>query len=365
MIAMPLDSLSASGFRVFTRLEVPRLGRINLITGRNGAGKTCLLEAVRTLVSRGDARTLLDILGQRGEFNYQRLRRDEPPSRLAQTLEALRGLFCGWPELDDSPAFQIGDGSFELEVAVEWLPGDVTSHPTPVEMTAPADQAGTASHPLYPVLLSRSDHGEFGVPLEAAAEWRYRRGPGARCPCVHVTSAGIRSASLAGYWDNVAATPYEDRVIEWLKTLHSGIQRLAFVGEYERNPVAGVDGSPRPLPLRALGDGAYRLLGMALSVINASDGVLLVDEIDTGLHHSVLKSVWRAIASWAIEVNVQVFATTHSWDCVEAFQAAMAEADEPDDGLLLRLEQCDRETRVVSYDARRLTIATKSAIEVR
>ena len=47
------------------------------------------------------------------------------------------------------------------------------------------------------------------------------------------------------------------------------------------------------IPIGSMGDGMWRMLGLALALANAKGGVLLVDEIDTGLHYSVMADMWR------------------------------------------------------------------------
>lgn len=57
------------------------------------------------------------------------------------------------------------------------------------------------------------------------------------------------------------------------------------------------------------------MLGLALAIVNARNGFLLVDEIDTGLHFSAMYDMWKLIWKTAKRLNVQVFATTHNSDC--------------------------------------------------
>lgn len=78
-----------------------------------------------------------------------------------------------------------------------------------------------------------------------------------------------------------------------------------------------------PLPLYSLGDGMYRALGIALALANARNGILLIDEFENGLYYTVQPDIWQLIFQVARRLNIQVFATTHSWDCIEAFQQAM------------------------------------------
>ena len=68
---------------------------------------------------------------------------------------------------------------------------------------------------------------------------------------------------------------------------------------------------------------------------HAKDGVLLVDEIENGIHYSVQPDLWRVVFEMATRLNVQVFATTHSYDCIKAFEEAARESEE--EGVLVRL----------------------------
>ena len=63
-----------------------------------------------------------------------------------------------------------------------------------------------------------------------------------------------------------------------------------------------------------------RIFGIALALENAKDGLLLIDEVENGLHYSVQPDVWRFLFQAATKLNVQVFATTHSYDCIKSFE---------------------------------------------
>src|SRR5205807_9044547 len=119
-----------------------------------------------------------------------------------------------------------------------------------------------------------------------------------------------------------------------------------------------------PFPLRTMGDGVVRLFAMILALVNAKDGFLLLDEIENGLHHSIQPDVWRLIFRVATSLNVQVFATTHSWDCIAAFQKAAADAA-GDEGMLIRLQEKSGRIVATGFDERHLRIVTRDDIEVR
>jgi AAA15 family ATPase/GTPase len=95
-----------------------------------------------------------------------------------------------------------------------------------------------------------------------------------------------------------------------------------------------------------------------------SEGVFLIDEIENGIHYTVLPQLWQFLFRMAKLHNVQVFATTHSWDCVEAFQKAAAEETEIE-GTLIRLEKRDDCHKAVTFSEKELAIVTRDKIEVR
>ena len=88
----------------------------------------------------------------------------------------------------------------------------------------------------------------------------------------------------------------------------------------------------RAVAIANMGDGTNRIFVIALACERAMGGILLVDEVENGLHHSVQEAVWTTIFELAARFDVQVFATTHSWDAVYGFQAAAAKS--PSRGLL-------------------------------
>ena len=98
--------------------------------------------------------------------------------------------------------------------------------------------------------------------------------------------------------------------------------------------------------------------------INSRDGFLLIDEAENGIHHSVQPDFWRMVFETAHANNVQVIATTHSFDCVRGFAQAAVECEEIE-GALVRIERKDEEMWAVEYSERDLRIAAEQRIEVR
>jgi uncharacterized protein YjeT (DUF2065 family) len=188
--------------------------------------------------------------------------------------------------------------------------------------------------------------------------------------CLFVSSDGLSDAETAGLWDDVALGDSEREVIEALNILAPPrIERLNFIadplsrGDAERIAQARLSDANERVPLRSLGDGMNRILGLAVALVNVKEGMLLIDEVENGLHYSVQPDVWKLVFRTARDLNVQVFATTHSWDCIAAFQKAADQID--NEGLLIRLSEKEGQIIPTLFDERRLSIATEEEIEVR
>ena len=204
-------------------------------------------------------------------------------------------------------------------------------------------------------------------------------------PFSFVSSQLTNINDLAKAWDTLVFTENESYVVEALSIIEPDIQNLAFLSdEYShkytgtlgrrfnndvRVPYIKLKNVEGRIPLHSMGDGVLRLLQIILKIFSASDGVLLIDEFENGLHYSVQKDVWNLIFEIAKRYNIQVFATTHSWDCIESF-AQVAKEREDLDGILLRMGRSVRKSDkgkvlATEFDEDELYSLTKDKIEVR
>jgi AAA15 family ATPase/GTPase len=128
--------------------------------------------------------------------------------------------------------------------------------------------------------------------------------------------------------------------------------------------IFGDIGIGRLVPVPLMGEGMGRLLTILLAIAEAKGGLVMVDEIDTGFHYSILRDVWLAIARAARENDVQILATTHSWECVTAAHESFA-ASETYDLRIHRLDRIDESVTSVTYDRETAEVAVASGLEMR
>lgn len=379
-----LPSLSISGFRGIHSLDVSRLGRVTLFAGRNGVGKTTVLEACRVYVSRGHFAVLTELGRRHEEYSGGTDREGEKVVEVdlsglfhGRTIEVGTRIEVGPKGVPQSKrvTVEVSEPSkteaerLRSELPIEFGEGQILgirssfrkmSHFSP-HLIAPSVPASNLNRLFF----------SYRVPRR----WSRATNPTPMMDNVTLGPGLIQNDDLAEFWDKVALTAYEERVVEALRLVlghpSNPIEGITMVGDNEsrfhpngRRVVVKLKDYDKPVPLRSLGDGATRLFGVALALANSRNGFLFIDEAENGIHYSVYPELWKLILQAARENNVQVLATTHGWDCIKGFARAALE-DDSNEGLLVRLDRKNGHLHAVEYSESELAAAAEQGIEVR
>jgi len=361
-----LTSLEIKNFRTFSHLFIERLGRVNLILGKNNVGKTCLLEALRLYDAGGDPRAIKAVLLARNEVRIDPARECAVPM-----LDMLFHKTSVKHDLRGQLAIGPRHASEEHE---DWLL--ISGHD--VSLTVVDDPISHRKQVLSVGSL-RIDFGgqSRGVRCEdLLLEEREGRGSSPELP--FLSPAPVSEDLVGRWWDAIVLTGLKDDVISALKLIDQTVLDVGFVTHpldpYRRMAMVRTSRIPEPFPLRSLGDGAVRVFNLAVALqyrgFRSEPGgagrILLVDEVENGIHHSAHYDVWKALFRLAGLNDVQVFATTHSWDCLKGFARAVAE-DEENDGVAIRLEkvQGQEQTGAIIIEGNDLPFVVRDSIEVR
>jgi len=370
-----LSSLEIKNFRTFSHLFIERLGRVNLVVGKNNVGKTTLLEALRLYGSIWPRSTIASILHERNE--------------VAGSAEGKTVLL--FPSLFHGRQAQEGD-----EISIREVAGGESPHAFSAvaraekEPTSAADMfeavaAGLVLDVSWPgrkFTLRADGSASYAIaskspkPPEVSPDPPCLRGVGIQCPVEDM---------IADWWDGFALTEAEQRVVAALQII-APIRGVRFIGDPRsdrgRTARVRVDGISEPVALASQGDGLVRMFQIAAAMeyaavrarqaSSADPGLpnvfplLLIDEIEVGIHHTLHADLWGFIFSAARLLDVQVFATTHSWDCLKGFAEAV-KGDDQADGLAIRLERIEgkKQTGAVIIDRDDLPIVLRDSIEVR
>jgi len=365
-----LADLTIKGFFGIRALVINRLGRATLVAGKNGVGKTTVLDAVRLFADRGRSSTLSAILDRRDElYEYE--------DHEGNTASALNwdSLFHGWSANGDSQIV-IGPADPPQQLCVSTRP------PRKSEVESLDFEYIRAIYGEPLILSARYQGAELATPMQPTRSPpsglrripRPRRGLAREAaqtlPCTPVGPGLMDNSTIANLWTKVALTDAEARVIEALNLAYptrGKVEQIALIGGERyaaHRPIVRLAGLDHPVPLKSLGDGAVRLFSIALALENSRDGFLLLDEVENGIHHSIETSFWNVVLQTAHQNNVQVIATTHSWDAVAGFaRAAVALKDI--EGTLVRIERDGEDTYAVEYSEEDLDVVAEQGIEVR
>ena len=355
-----LPNLAISGFRGISNLTIPRLGRVTLLTGRNGVGKTTVLEAIRLYAGSASPSVLRSILGVREEIVSERNAEPESSSAIDWC-----SLFYGRPAEDASPKLSVGPRPADRQVRVRLgtstdeslgrlrFFSDTRQETPPGSLFVRSQAKSEQEYPL--ALIGENGLGRlFARPDDKSF----------RIACASLGPGLIGNATLAGYWDRVVLNEQQDDVTDTLDmVLGDDCQRISVVGGVERRVVVKIASQPRPVPLKSLGDGATRLFGVVVALSSARGGLLLIDEVENGIHHRIQEDFWSLVLGAAGAHNVQVVATTHSWDCVRGF--AQAAERRPDEAAIVRLQRKDGMVEPVPYSPSEIQVVARQGIEVR
>lgn len=363
---MLLSDLRIRNYRTFSKLEIERLARVNLIAGRNNTGKSSLLEAAYLVANEDVPSALGDVLRIRGEDGSKGI-----VFPLFHGYRLSPGITVKISSGEECVEFSIPDRE-EMEGLLEEVSrSEVVSR----RLGEPAQlYEYDREEPVLLMRIERSDGGFWHFLLHGAEGMI---GRGIRRPMLlqeeHRRAFLLEGAAslysrhrfreLNRAWDKISLTPQAGDIVESLKIIEPRVRGIDFL-RAEDNVKILLEGEEMPVLVGSLGDGMRHLLMIALLLVSARGGVLLVDEVDTGLHYTVLADLWRLIFKTAKRLDVQVLATTHSWDCATAFSRAWDEAGKSE-GLYLRLDRKGERIRPVPYTAEELATASEQRIEVR
>ena len=366
-----LRNLKLDKYRSFDEYELSNLSRVNLLVGKNDCGKTSILEAIHFLALRGDPMVLAECAGRRGEGAGVAPRSAAPSlaeagSGSRQVGPSIARFFFGHRFAPGATLRVSGEGHGCVSVGVR-LP----------------DEADDVDPSAFNLLIESSALGtNLAIPVTEngyMVNYRRQRYRGrwfdqpSPPPVQFVALDSLDGEALREAWDTALKEGRETEAIDALKLLHDDVESIVFLtsdASRTESGRAGVllgfrgDGRRERVPLGSHGDGMHRLLALSLALVRAAGGILLIDEIDTALHWTVMDDMWRLVVETARKSSMQVFATTHSFDCIRGLSALVE--SRPDLAGEVSIHKIGRPLRkAVHLDAEDVRVAVEQDIEVR
>lgn len=378
-----LPSLSIKGFRGIDELTIDRLGRVTLIAGKNSVGKTTVLDAIQVYAARGREDILSQLLTSRQEVSIATVEDVHGQRRFVPDFPAL---FHG-RDVSECARIAIGPKGYTDQLRIEESLLGEDELASQIERNLSRYVAKGYTQTFRVVFQDTEQILPWILPIQgsdaartverysvSACLYLFQLLVKAKWPspigCQFLGPGLLSDEEIVRSWNAIALTEDEDRAVQALRLVFGNdLERVAVRRdeisdtEHVQRVVARLRGQARPVPLQSLGNGALHLAGVALALTNSRDGFLLIDEAENGIHHSVQRDYWRMVFETAQANNVQVLATTHSFDCLHGFAQAMTDCEKVD-GALVRLEREKGTLRAVEYSERNIKAAAKQRIDI-
>ena len=386
-----IRDLSIKNYRCFEDFYVDGLAQVNLIVGDNNSGKTSFLEAIYLLVNQPKTKNekvaLVDILEHRGEMIEERTHKFTGNNRREishfQDNYILNNLYYGYPdEFDTQKAYIISissekeqsihstirlyidvDNTLISDLFISFLEEIGKEQELRKYITHSVDKYVPEENSInnrVKVKYQNIKNNYFAFNNEIKNAFHYP------CNCNFLFNDHQHKYKIEDLWDSIILEAKEEKIIEALQIIDTNIEKIHLpIKQIPRFPFLKIKGMNHYIPINSMGQGMSKILILGMLIIRSENGVLLVDEIETGLHYKAQTDMWRLLIKTAQELNVQIFATTHSWDCICAYQEALEDIEDKSVGKLFRLDSKYGKLRAVEYKADEISIAINQDIEVR
>jgi len=125
---------------------------------------------------------------------------------------------------------------------------------------------------------------------------------------------GLSNLHLKEYYASLQEEEKESYLNNILNSFDAQIENFKIINDVSQCKIKN-----SYIEITELGDGTKHLISIILSLFSAKNGFLFIDEIGNGIHYTNLDKLWEIILTISKQQNVQVFATTHSKECIESY----------------------------------------------
>ena len=328
-----VNKIEISGFRGLERLELDGLGTFNMLLGANDVGKTSVLEAIFLL--SGFANPFLAITVQ----NWRNLR-----------VNDFDGLALFFHDLDTDTPIRLAAHSsgpvklqeltllaeqekIEIDIGAQHMANGGNGSPRGTGSGGQAEDPSSSAVSLGPRVLryNATVKPRRGAPWSFSNAIRVVTGDNIQVteplnPANKQTMGGSRYITPAsGYTSDIIGDVLikkrTETLVEFLQIINPRITNITVKGN-----AAYVDtGLEEMIPLNMFGSGMTRAATILAPFILGNEQILLIDELENGLHHTAVRSLLETLLALSHEQGMQVFATTHSISVLESLQQALSE----------------------------------------
>ncbi|MCL2775420.1 MAG: ATP-binding protein [Oscillospiraceae bacterium] len=346
------NTLKLTNFRKFKNFSM-KLKPISLISGKNNTGKTSILESIFLLMDYEHPDVFWKML------NFRGVRKG---STTPQTI--WEPLFYG---MDSGKILKIGmDNNFSIKLEKNdkySLPSDIPNDLKSIIGVPSINYALSCEVKKYDEIY-RGNY-VIGNNITLISD----NGGKSLFTISHIQYIGPNvipdDMSIAEWFGKVELMGKKQKLIEGLKILDENITDITTIVGNGFPQLYITNKQNIKMPINIMGDGIRKIMNVALTILANPSGMLLLDEIENGLHYSLHSKFWALIATLATQEKCQIVATTHSYECINGALEGVKKVELQDNFAYIRLDIEDDTVVAKTFPSDMLEIALTSDLEVR
>lgn len=357
-----IEQIMFENFRGFKKLELLDLKQIVLISGKNNAGKSSVLEGIFLFLDHAAPESFTKINRFRGlispvdslslweTFFYQMNVQNH--LRISITYKGVPALLEY--ERDDKFIPPI-DGSMSQDVMGQIISSAASSYTLKFKYQK-ENYVEDGHFIVGPMGIVRNITTSVNPSADSAMPFTQ-----------YINAAIINNNSdsfIAEWLGKLELTGRKQNIVEIMKFIEPAIDDLTTIVVNGTAQIFAKIGF-QLLPIRLAGDGLNKLLFIVLSIAVNPNSIILIDEVETGFHYSMYHQLWKIIAQTAYENNCQIIATTHSYECIVGAVDGVGEAGRSSSFCFYRLDKKNTDNHVYRYSNDLLRAAVATDMEVR
>ena len=299
-----IENIYIQHFRGIYECKIENLKQFNLFLGKNNCGKTSILDAL-FLFSNGNNPTLgLQINNIR---NY-----------ITNFSECIRTIFYG---IDTTHPIVI-KGKYQSKIRHQEITFE-EKNAQKVDLTSVTTNEELKKNYILRILnrhqdekpsessLSVFDNDIQNADMKTKANYQ-------EIPAYYMPSS-IQHREMLKAFSMILKNKEEKYIIQKLQQIEPTIKDIVIV----ENQIMTDIGLSQRIPIEVMGDGIKKIFSIILNIYQSQNGILLLDEVDNGLHYSSMPVMWQTILHTAKECNTQNFATTHNLDSLHSLNQVL------------------------------------------
>ncbi len=312
-----LENINIKNFKCFDNFNTEGFKRVNLISGKNNVGKTALMEALYININSRDIKTMTSTLESikfmRENINILSSKKNYQPIKFIESCN----------KIDTKSNINSSLFKIKEEDGIKEYFFNINNK----EITINSNKFS------YDTLYIKN--------------------------IVFIDNFGLFDIHIINYYSSIQKKDKEDYLNNILSSFDSQIEAFKII---DNRPQCKIDG--KYIPITELGDGTKHLVSIVISLYQSENGYLFIDEIDNGIHYTMLDNLWEVILKVSKELNVQIFSTTHSKECIESY-VRVAEKLKDEDITFIELFKHENKIKSMTLDKEMLKIQLNQNHEVR